>query len=123
MRPAARVLALLVAGALLLAGCGSGGAEDSVEENPPGEKIFAEADFPLPAADLRASPTEGISDADLRRLAAALADLDGVAATEADYRAHRIAVVFEAGLDGTVRGAVARRVAAVPGIASLEPRL
>jgi hypothetical protein len=107
------------AGALLLTGCGSEATDDSVDENPSGEKIVAEVNFPLPHTDLRASAAPGMGDADLRRLAAALADLDGVAVTEADYGARSIGLVLEAALDDGARAGVARRAAGLPGVAAV----
>lgn len=120
MKSRSNVLAALVVGALLLIGCGSDTDDEGFRENPSGEKITAEVDFPVNGTDLWVTAAQNSSDADLRRLAAALADLDGVAVTEADYGPRTVGIVFERDLSEAGRANVAERLTSLAGVASVS---
>ncbi len=114
----------LFAGMLLVAlvgtGCGSDTGEDSVNDDPSGEKITAEVYFPVNGTDLWVTAAQNSSDGDLRRLAAALADLDGVAVTEADYGPRSVGIVFERDLGEAGRADVTEQLTSLAGVASVS---
>ena len=99
--------------AALMAGCG-GGAQ---EENASNQRLVAETDYPVAHYDLSATLKAGQSDADVRKLAAAIADLDGVAVSEADYGGRVIRVALEA---GTTPSQVSDRLASLPGVTAVK---
>ncbi|MGH8973854.1 MAG: hypothetical protein ACRD0C_11710 [Acidimicrobiia bacterium] len=103
-------LGLLACSVLLMAGCSSGGSRHEAQDNPSGNRFVAEVDFPLVSADLEANLAESMTTSDVRRLAATLADLDGVVASEVDYGARTVRVTLEPEVTEAERADVEQRV-------------
>lgn len=115
------IRALSIGCLLLLAGCGSDGGGQAGDQlgTPLGDRLVAEVDFPIPEVDLRVTAST-MSDADLRRLTAALADLDGVAVSEADYGPRTIGLILDTGLAPGGRDRVEKRARTLPGVAGVS---
>jgi hypothetical protein len=110
--------ASVILAAAVLVGCVAGGEDQQARDDPAGGRLVTQVSFPLTGTDLRIrASVEG--DTDLRRLTGAIAGLQGVAASEADYSERRVGVVLDEDLDDSTRSAVVERIAAIPGVESV----